>query len=86
MRGFQHVTVVRVGALGLPASIESRLMGAATEVVDEPSWAGGDPRVTLLGPPEVLPRERPRQIAGAVVRALRRARGRLAQRSATTLP
>jgi hypothetical protein len=74
--GFDHVTVVRTGALDIPGPIEARLLRAATEVVEH---AGEPPRpplgVTPLGPVEVPARERPRQITTAI---LRRVLGRYA--------
>jgi hypothetical protein len=74
--GFDHVTVVRTGTLDIAGPIEARLLRAATEVVDH---AGDGPRpplgVTPLGPVEVPPRERPRQITTAI---LRRVLGRYA--------
>ncbi len=76
-RGFDHVTLVRVGDLGIPARVEADLLRAASEVLDhvgdESAAAPVLPRpdgVTPLGPPEVLARERPRQLAGLAARQL----------------
>jgi hypothetical protein len=70
--GFEQVTLVRVGDLGMSAWVERRLLGAAAEVVEEPpSPASTAPEavgVTTLGPVEVPPRERPQQIAGVLAR------------------
>jgi hypothetical protein len=75
-RSFDRVTLVRVGALDIPPRFESRLMHAAGEIIEH---AGGPmataPGITVLGPVETPPRERPRQIAEA---AARRAMGRYA--------
>lgn len=87
MRRFDHVTIVKVGRLGLPAAVERRLLAGAHQVLPrEP--AGAAAGVTALGPSEVLPRDRPRYLAGKAARAAvglgRRALGQ--DRRATTLP
>lgn len=70
-RGFDHVTVVRVGALDIPGLIESRLLRAANEVIDHPADGPLPPLgVTALGPVEIPLRERPGRIATAVGRRL----------------
>lgn len=75
--GFEHVTLVRVGELGIPTRIEGRLVSAVSEVLDHLDAPGATETaghlvgpVTPLGPVEVPPRERPRQLAGAAVRRL----------------
>jgi hypothetical protein len=69
--GFEQVTVVRVGPLGIPSRIETLLVGGATAVIDHPHPANSRPGgITPLGPVEVLPKERPRQLAGLVARRL----------------
>jgi hypothetical protein len=73
LRAFDHVTVVRVGALDLP----SELTSGADRVVDFPVANPAPTGVTALGPPEVLPHERPRYLAGKVRRAVRARLGRL---------
>jgi hypothetical protein len=67
LRHFDHVTLVRVGDLDLPPSLTS----GAHRIVDVPVGDPGPPGVTVLGPREVLPRERPRYLAGKVRRAVR---------------
>lgn len=77
LRRFEHVRLVRVGADG-PAGVGpagvgpaawSRLAEAADEVAEEAGGATA-PGVTPLGPPEVTPGERPRQVAGMLGRRL----------------
>jgi hypothetical protein len=67
--GFDRVTVVRAGPLGIPAEIETRLVAGADDVIDEPVPPGLDPEVTVLGPPEVSLWERPRWMAERLARA-----------------
>jgi hypothetical protein len=67
LRRFDHVTLVRVGDLDLPPALTAR----ADRIVDFPVADPGPPGVTPLGPPEVLPRDRPRYLAGKVRRAVR---------------
>jgi hypothetical protein len=72
LRRFEHVRLVRVGAVPMPAAVWKRLAGAADEVVAEtpgPPVPGVTvPGVTVLGPPEVAWSERPAQIFGLVAR------------------
>lgn len=75
---FDQVRVVRVGDLGVSAAAIGRLVAVATEVVDAPGGVadsevpgyGVVPGVTVLGPPEARPSERPRQLVGAMARRL----------------
>jgi hypothetical protein len=73
LRTFDHVTVVRVGDLDLPPALTS----GADRIVDFPVAGPGPTGVSALGPPEVLPRERPRYLAGKVRRAVQARLGRL---------
>jgi hypothetical protein len=61
-RSFDHVRLVRAGAVGLTPAVWSRLARAASETVDveAPSAAPG---VTPLGPPEEPPAVRARRMA-----------------------
>jgi len=68
--GFERVTVVRVGSLDIPDRLEARLLTAAADVIDEPVPPGRDPRVTVVGPPEVSLWERPRWVAERLARAI----------------
>jgi len=75
--GFEHVTLVRVGQLGVPARITAGLWKAADETIDyiadgctdvtlsvpTDSASSSPAEVTALGPTDVLPGERPRQLA-----------------------
>lgn len=65
--GFERVTLVLVGALGVPHRVEAGLKGAAHEVIEYP---GGDrpPGVTPLGPQETRLQERPQQLLGSIAR------------------
>jgi hypothetical protein len=67
LRTFDHVTLVRVGDVDLPPALTAE----ADRVVDFPVEDPGPVEVTALGPAEVLPRERPRYLAGKVRRAVR---------------
>ena len=67
---FEHVTLIRIGDLGLPTGLDQRLAATAHEVRDQPDDGSGVPGVTPLGPPEVEARDRPRLLAVAVARQL----------------
>ncbi|HLI25121.1 MAG TPA: glycosyltransferase, partial [Acidimicrobiales bacterium] len=69
---FEHVTLVMGRDLGVPADVTAVLTGAADRVVaaDPPPPAALPGPVTLLGPREVLPRERPRQAISLAARAV----------------
>jgi len=83
---FQHVTLVRVGNLGMPARIEARLVGGADKTLHRvvPNPEAVD--VTPLGPPEVLREERARQFTRlAADRLLGRYSGPLRARAGAAL-
>ena len=67
---FEHVTLIRVGDLGLPTGLDQRLAATAHDVRDQPDDGPGIPGVTPLGPPEVQARDRPRLLAAAAARQL----------------
>jgi hypothetical protein len=70
LKAFDHVTVVRVGPVGLPPRAWRALTDAADVVVDlamdKPATAG----VTPLGPSETGPLDRGRQMSAALGRRL----------------
>jgi hypothetical protein len=70
MSRFDQVTLVRAGPLHLPPAIEDQLCDAAMRVVDHQVEGEPPAAVTVLGPREVLPGERPRYLAGRVKRAV----------------
>lgn len=70
--GFDRVTLVLVGDLGVSPAALGVLRGAATEVVEVAAPPGPPPpgTVTVFGPPEVLARQRPRQLISIAARAV----------------
>jgi hypothetical protein len=77
LRRFEHVRLVRVGAVPMPAAVWKRLAAAADEVFAETPGPPAPgviahgvtvPGVTVLGPPEVAWSERPAQLFGLMAR------------------